>query len=541
MPPATHHETNMPQTPQSDDLRQTISSMLVEVGITAEELHDMLFGRGQEMDVSTPELSLSTDQLMSEGTWADRQLSDHHLETVALHVDIRSALNAIDSGAIPEAAEALTALLGEEVIAGSNELQVKRKFLDFQKGLKAFLAALSFQQLLAVTLALAAKTAPNLVPTFSDFRNRPQERKQLEHFVLTQVTDPTPPAVAALALAGMAMTITPMQGMEFAQPLRQFAIGLDMPKLEQVRSQLETIVEREPQRTSTSLPENDSGKDKDKNKDGIPDKLQTRNTPPRAQNPLAPNSQQQQQEAQQSQQQQQPEGATPPGPERKPKMSNLYGRTKSGSGRKAREAAEKEASDKEAAAAASNTATVQEEAKPQQRAVSGGKVEALIAQRSAEALQRQGMRDYQRDRADGVMGNGTTPVRKPESQQPDGQAAASTRPAKSQSSKSDKQAKPEAKPNPEAKPETKAVEQPNPGKMPEAAPLDMVKVTTPPLQVNTPTMPKLADMLPADMLKGFAGLKAQDFSAEELGSTKASIVKDDPLSIKAKPTPQIER
>lgn len=520
----------MNPTPQSDDLRETITGMLVEVGISAEELYEMLFGRGQDVDVSMPELDLTTDQMMSEGTWASQKLSDKNMDTVALHVDIRSALNALD-GAGPEAAEALTALLGEDVSVGSNELQVKRKFFEFKKGLKAFLAALSFMQLLKVAVALAEKAAPNLVPTFMEMKNRPQERKQLEQFVLTQVSEPTPPAMAALALAGLSIA-APGQGFEFAQPFKQFAIGLDMPQLEQVRARLETIVEREPQKFTSISQDSDSAdrshKDKDKNKDGIPDRLQTKQQV-RSGNP----SQQQQQNQPEQQQQQQQEGATPPGPERKPKMSNMYGRSKSGSGRKAREAAEKEAKEKEQ----TKTVAIEEEDRPQSKSTgsSASKVEALMAQRAAEAAQRNTQRESNA---------------KPQpAAQPEGQSIPPVRSSKSSSgSKSEKSSSKSSKEQPApaveaakeaVKEAAKETAQLNPGKMPEPTPIAEVKVTAPPLEVKPNA--KMMDLLPADMLKGFSGLKAQEANIEDLGQTKSSIAKDDKLVSKAKPTPQIER
>lgn len=498
----------MTQPLQPQELRQTISAMLQEAEITAEELYQMLFGHGK----TAPDLpEYSQEQMMSEGTFAKAGLGQDELEIVAAHVDIRSALTTLDLTEAPLAAMELSELLGEEITALENgELVVKRKFAEWKKALRTFLSALSFKQLLAVALKLAEIKAPALTTSFLQFKNRPEERAQLEQFILNHAINPSPPVMAALAIAGMPL-IQHGEGMEFSQPFKSFALSLNMPELDDARAVFDSVLNR----TSRS----------ELSGDDIKRELQN-----------AKDEKEQQQKAEPGTSQPRQSGALPnnkpqDSSQRPPRMKNAFGLSKA-----ARREMKRQAEDeKERALREKLESPIKDE--PAQVVDTRGHSHAPSG---TSTIQQMATREYLRDRAEGNIPGLTSAPRT--AQNPGGEPEPAPAPTRSgrfssriiggspKAAKDEKSATPPQMKEPITPPKDLVPQAPGPA--------------APAVQAG-PKAPRPAGIMPdginADMLRGFSGISAQDASISDLGQKKSSLPKDDKIVLQTKPTPQIER
>lgn len=508
---------------QSTELREKISAMLTEAEITAEELYQMLFGRGKDAP-DMPEYS--HEQMMSEGTWAKAELGQEELEIVSLHVDLRSALTSMEAAEAPQIAAELSALLGENIdVNEQGELIVKRKFAEWKKGLRAFLSALAFKQLLTIALKLAALAAPQLAPAFSQMKNRPEERKQLEQFVMAHAVDPSPPVFNALAIPGMPI-LKSATGAEFTQPFRSYALTLNLPELEQARALFETRLSR------GEVPGIHDGDLKRELQDAIERKeqkdLSQKSVPDYVQRSLERQVTQQQTDSMNSNSD----------TSRPPRMKNAFGLSKAArrelkrmaESEKQRDAREKLETPIKDTPAAVNT-----------------KGDGLAPDAESQKLMRQmSMREFLRDRAPGnIPGNAASPrtAFNPNGASDDPQPAQQTRSGRRgmtiRNSSGQKVAKEENRATVQTQaPVTREVPAPSPEKL-LTPPASEPVVAKQPTQTIKPVLPP--EGIGADLLKAFSGFSVQDANVNDLGSKKSSLARDDKIVTQTRPTPQIER
>lgn len=510
----------MMHSPQTSDLRLKITAMLAEAEITAEELYQMLFGRGKD----APDMPEYTqEQMMSEGMWQQAELGQDALDTVALHVDVRSAMASMEAAEAPEIAAELSALLGENIdVNEQGELIVKRKFAEWKKALRAFLSALNFKQLLSIALKLASLAAPQMVPAFSQMQNRPDERRQLEQFVLNHAIDPSPPVFNALAIPGMPILMS-ATGAEFTQPFRSYALTLGLPELEQARALFETLLSRG---EVSGINDSDLKRElqdaierkeqKDLSQKSVPDYLQR------------------QQERQQSIAL--PNDANPQDNPRPPRMKNAFGLSKAARRELKRMAEDDRQRD--------TREKLESPTKDTPTAVNT-KGDGLAPDAESQKLMRQmSMREFLRDRASGnIPGNaaaprtafnpnGATDDPQPVQQTRSGRISASIRNSNGQKvSKTENPAV--AQP-----PVTREVPAPSPEKL-LTPPASEPVVAKQPAQTIKPVLPP--EGIGADLLKAFSGFSVQDANVGDLGSKKSSLARDDKIITQTRPTPQIER
>lgn len=209
--------------PQSDSTRSKITAILEQVGMSDEELYQLLYGRQQQVEVD-----ISTPRLLDASLFQTTEHTAEELEAIAARMDVLEALPDIPPETLEEVLE------GELVVDDVEGLLLKKRYRNGRKGLMQFLAFLSFANLLKLALAMAAIAAPNLIARFENLKNRPQDRNVLADFILAQLEQPTPPILAALT-AGGALFSPEIGEVEFAQPLTAAIIVLDDSRVKQLR------------------------------------------------------------------------------------------------------------------------------------------------------------------------------------------------------------------------------------------------------------------------------------------------------------------
>ncbi len=223
-------------TPQSSTTRAKISFILEQVGMSDEELYQLLYGRKQavEIDISLP-------QLMDEEIWQATEHSVEELGAIENKIGTVEMLldSSLDAGAIAQMEELLEGEIEPDDVRG---LLLKKRFPNWRKGMAQFLNFLQFSALMKLAIAIGALTANHLIPRFENAKNRPQDRKFLSDFILAQLEQPLPPMIAALAAVGATLTHT--GALEFMQPMTAAIIGLDGQKLTKIKHILEERVEK---------------------------------------------------------------------------------------------------------------------------------------------------------------------------------------------------------------------------------------------------------------------------------------------------------
>lgn len=224
-------------TQQTESTRSKISFILSQVGMSDEELYQLLYGRKQEVQID-----ISMPQLMDAEIW---QATEHSQEELG---EIENKLNAVemlldsslDSKAIAELEELLE---GEIIPDDARGLLLKKRFPNWRKGVVQFLAFLHFSSLLKLAMAMADTAATHLIPNFANIQNRPQDRRMLSDFILKQLEQPSPPMIAALTAAGGVLSHT--GELSFVQPITAAIIGLYGDKLAEIKKFFEKYIEDE--------------------------------------------------------------------------------------------------------------------------------------------------------------------------------------------------------------------------------------------------------------------------------------------------------
>ena len=240
---------------QSDSTRKKISSILEQVGMTDEELYQLLYGKKQQV-----EIDISLPQLMDEEIWLETEHSEEELVHISKQL---SALEQIIANP-PEGAtlEALEALLEGELIADADRGFLLRKYMkNWRKGMSQFLAFLAFSQLQQLALALASISAPHLLSQFEQTKSRPQDRRLLADFILQQIEQPLPPVIALLAEKGAILGAT--GSLEFKQPLTAALLQQSHEQIAQMLKLLEATPLAETEKETPaelSKPSNAQGK-----------------------------------------------------------------------------------------------------------------------------------------------------------------------------------------------------------------------------------------------------------------------------------------
>lgn len=225
-------------TQQTENTRSKISFILSQVGMSDEELYQLLYGRKQQV-----EIDIRLPQLMDEEIWQATEHSEEELGSIESKLSAVEMLldSSMDSTAI---AQLETLLEGEVIPDDARGLLLKKRFPNWRKGIAQFLAFLHFSALVKLALAMASVTANHLMPKFENAKNRPQDRRMLSDFILQQLEQPSPPMIAALAAAGGVLSHT--GELSFLQPMTAAIIGLDGDKLAKIKKCLEKYIEDEP-------------------------------------------------------------------------------------------------------------------------------------------------------------------------------------------------------------------------------------------------------------------------------------------------------
>lgn len=232
-------------TQQSDSTRQKISAILSQIGMTDEELYQLLYGRKEQVDID-----IALPQLMDEHIWLETEHSEEELAHMSQQIAVLEQLvNTPPEGAALAALETL--LEGHMIPDEARGFLLKKYFKNWRQGMSQFLAFLAFSKLQQLALSLANLTAPNLVAQFDNTKNRPQDRKLLADFILKQVEQPLPPIISILAEAGA--ILGPTGSLEYHQPLTAVLLQQAPEKIAQMLNLLTTTQEIPlPENTTTS-------------------------------------------------------------------------------------------------------------------------------------------------------------------------------------------------------------------------------------------------------------------------------------------------
>ena len=224
-------------TQQTESTRNKISFILEQVGMSDEELYQLLYGRKQEVQID-----ISMPQLIDAEIWQATEHSPEELGTIESTLTTVEMLldSSLDTGAIAQLEEMLE---GEMIPDDARGLLLKKRFPNWRKGMGQFLAFLQFSSLMKLAMAMADTAASHLIPNFTNLQNRPQDRRVLSDFILQQLEKPTPPMIAALAGAGGILSHT--GALEFTQPITAAIIGLDGISLAKIQKLLEKHIDEE--------------------------------------------------------------------------------------------------------------------------------------------------------------------------------------------------------------------------------------------------------------------------------------------------------
>jgi hypothetical protein len=222
-------------TQQSDSTRQKISAILNQIGMTDEELYQLLYGKKQQV-----EIEIALPQLMDEEIWLQTEHTEEELAHMSQQVSVLEQLvNTPPEGATLAALENL--LEGEMIPDDARGFLLKKYFKNWRQGMAQFLAFLAFSKLQQLALALAALTAPNLMSQFEKTKNRPRDRELLANFILSQIEQPLPPAIGLMAQAGAILGAT--GSLEFHQPLTAALLQQSPDRIAKLLKILQTDVE----------------------------------------------------------------------------------------------------------------------------------------------------------------------------------------------------------------------------------------------------------------------------------------------------------
>ena len=202
-------------TQQSDSTRQKISSMLSQIGMTDEEL----------------------PQLMDEEIWLETAHTEEELALISQKITLlEQVVQHPPEGATITALEAL--LDGELIFDEARGFLLKKHLRNWRKGMSQFLAFLAFSKLQQLALALATLTTPNLTAQLIQTNSRPRDRQMLTDFILKQVEQPLPPIIAIVAEAGA--VLGPVGDLEYHQPLTAALLQQAPEKILQLLELLKT-------------------------------------------------------------------------------------------------------------------------------------------------------------------------------------------------------------------------------------------------------------------------------------------------------------
>lgn len=239
-------------TQQTESTRNKISFILEQVGMSDEELYQLLYGRKQQV-----EIDIRLPQLMDEEIWQANEHSEEELGSIESKISTVEMLldSSMDSTAI---AQLESLLEGEAIADDARGLLLKKRFPNWRKGISQFLAFLQFSALTKLAITMATLTANHLIPKFENAKNRPQDRRMLSDFILQQLEQPSPPMIAALAAAGGVLSHT--GELVFIQPVTAAIIALDGDKLKKLQTALEN--NQDPEKTYYASVDEHSDKDK---------------------------------------------------------------------------------------------------------------------------------------------------------------------------------------------------------------------------------------------------------------------------------------